>query len=544
MLARPLVAAVPALVAVLFWRSLNDAFTLPKATLVVAAALLVVALGGLAVARGGNELRLREPRFAALVAAFGAVLLGTALVSDHPMLAFVGQRFRFAGVALYLGCAVLALAVVQLFDRARLRWIAWGFLGAGAVVAGYAALQIHGTDPLDVPITEAAVVSTMGNSNFVVGWLAVALPLALWAALTKAHRDELALLGGAVTLGTVYVLYEAGPFQGMVAGAAGVAVVLATWVVDRGWHRGRGRIVVGAAALVLLAGLVAATPFIRRELDNGLLDRRLFWEAAVDDIADAPVLGHGADSFSNRWYRLAADLSRPCPGGTGNAGAAHDVPLDMGIAGGLPLLALYLAVVGYTGTRLVAGLRSTSGETRLLVAGIGGAWVAYQVQSLVSLDVPALAVAHWVLAGAVLVAAGRRPGDVGRRVPRWTGVVVVVLALAALVPATRPLRAELHLAEALRLDSIDEPAAAVAQLRTATRTAPWASIYHSFLSARLDREGAAAAAIRAAELAPGDPFLALDAARAAEDAGDAAAARRWRAEADRVDPCMVAPRQR
>ena len=48
------------------------------------------------------------------------------------------------------------------------------------------------------------------------------------------------------------------------------------------------------------------------------------------------------------------------------------------------------------------GLRRTRGEQSLLLAALGGAWIAYHVQSGVSINVPPLLVLHWVVAGMVV----------------------------------------------------------------------------------------------------------------------------------------------
>jgi phage tail protein X len=282
---------------------------------------------------------------------------------------------------------------------------------------------------------------------------------------------------------------------------------------------------------VLVLGPWIVAPRVRAELDNGLSERRQYWSTAVRDIGDRPITGHGLDSFGDRWFRL-----RPAELATTNTnpGGTHDVPLDMAVGGGLPLMGLYLAVVGVTGIRLLRGLRTTAGERRLLLAGVGGAWLAYQLQSLVSLDLPALLAAHWVLTGAVLaLTAGTARA---RPLPRAMPLVAGVLAVAALVLATRPLRAELRLAEAGEAEQAGRGEAALAAYRGAAALAWWEPVYQSYLAVRLPDPASVAAAVRAAELAPGDPFVASRAADIAAAAGDADVERRWRDAAIRNDP--------
>ncbi|TAL15626.1 MAG: tetratricopeptide repeat protein, partial [Frankiales bacterium] len=86
--------------------------------------------------------------------------------------------------------------------------------------------------------------------------------------------------------------------------------------------------------------------------------------------------------------------------------AAHNVPLHLLATGGLVVALAYLALVAVTLLALVRGLRSLEGNARLRLAGLGGGWVAYQVQSLVSIDQVPLVVLNFVLSAAVVVASG------------------------------------------------------------------------------------------------------------------------------------------
>lgn len=521
--ARAIVPATAALAAVAWWPALNDGYSLPKATVVVAGALAAVVATGAVAARRGT-VAVRDGRVLAVLAGVALAVVVSTVLAEQPLQAVVGARQRYAGGAMYLACVALCALAVVTFDDRTVRGLARALVVVAGAIAAGALVQSAGDD---------AVRATMGNVDFVAGWLAVALPLCLWAAVTRSHGDGFAVAGGGVAVLVVITLVRIDAFQGPVAAGAGVAVVLGAWAVERGAHRRVRRGHVIAAGLVVAAGLAIAAPHLRAQLDAGLLERRLFWRAAVHDVADRPVLGHGLDSFGARWYRIRpAEHARRWP--ERNAGATHDVPLDMAVGGGVTLLVLYLTVVAWTARRLVHGLGTSSGEHRLLLAGVGGAWVAYQVQSLVSIDVPALAVAHWVLTGAVLACTAGAAHV--RRVPRLVPAALTALAAAGLVVVSMPLRAEHQLATALAAERHGDERAAVAHLRRAGDLAPWAPVYRSYLTVRLADAEALPVAVRAAELAPGDPYAATSAADAAAAVGDVALERRWRAAAVRDDP--------
>ena len=84
------------------------------------------------------------------------------------------------------------------------------------------------------------------------------------------------------------------------------------------------------------------------------------------------------------------------------ADAAHDGPLQLAATGGILVLLSFLALVGFILWRGVVALRKTEGTTQLLVAGVFGAWLTYEAQSLISLDNIGLAIWGYILGGAVV----------------------------------------------------------------------------------------------------------------------------------------------
>jgi O-antigen ligase len=116
-------------------------------------------------------------------------------------------------------------------------------------------------------------------------------------------------------------------------------------------------------------------------------------------LGDRPLFGFGLASFEGWFYAYRPVAVAVADGFRRSTDAPHSVPLEMLASGGLLLGLAYLALVGVTGWALIRGLRHRAGVERVLLAGLGGAWLAYQVQSLVSIDVPPIAVLHYALAG-------------------------------------------------------------------------------------------------------------------------------------------------
>jgi hypothetical protein len=107
------------------------------------------------------------------------------------------------------------------------------------------------------------------------------------------------------------------------------------------------------------------------------------------------------DSYGD-WYRrsrtLAATLRRG-PDTTSNA--AHNVFLDISSYGGFPLLIIYAALMVLVVISAIKVLnRSTSFNP--VFAGLVGGWVAFQAQSIISINQIGLAIWGWVLSGLII----------------------------------------------------------------------------------------------------------------------------------------------
>jgi len=441
-----------------------DIFMLAK-VLVATAAILV---GWAAWFTLGRPLP-KAPRVAIPVA---VLLVSTALAtafSVAPRLSLVGVYQRYGGLGpLVVFVAFAALVVVTTWDRPdRLDALGRALGAVVLVVAVYALLQRAGLDAFDFREASGGRVrfpgSTLGNSNFAGGFLAVGLPfVAAFCVTARERRLRIAGLVGAVTV--VAGLWATSSRGGIVAAAAGLAVaaILGRERLPR-WSRPLTIVgAVAAAALVVVAVGVVATG--ARDVPGDDLEvlrsesarvRAFEWEAAVASFADRPLLGHGPDTFAIVYpqFRTAEDGAAL---GMQLSDKPHNVFLERAGATGIVGFAAYLVVVG---TALGHGARrvrsAPAAETPTLLAFIGGL-TAYLTQALFTIDVPPLAFVGWVLVGGLVTLADpafveARTAAVPRkraeqrprsRIPLVVAAGVAVLLLVPLGADTR-----LHFAE-------------------------------------------------------------------------------------------------
>jgi hypothetical protein len=126
-----------------------------------------------------------------------------------------------------------------------------------------------------------------------------------------------------------------------------------------------------------------------------------YWQAGWKMTVEHPFFGVGLDSYGD-WYRrtrtLEATLRR---GPEVFSNAAHNVLLDLSSNGGFPLVAIYLFMIVLVVISSVKVLRRTQ-EFDPIFSGLFAVWIAYQAQSIISLNQIGLAVWGWIISGLLI----------------------------------------------------------------------------------------------------------------------------------------------
>ena len=550
---RGIVLTLVALVPVVFWRTPISAFQLPKYSLIVAGA---VALLLLYAARSAFAGVLTTPSgapsaaLAVFVVAFG---LATSL-SENPGVSVFGQFNRWSGLVLYVAVAVIFCVIaIQEEPSWGGRLAAAVLIGSGIVVL-YAVLQWLGADPLEWSgaVGTDAAFSTQGNSNWTSAIAGMGIPLGIYFALSVRVPMWARWVGGSYVPLALLAVYGSRSDQGWLVAVVAIGGAAGHWLAQRygGTERGRRwRWVIGIAALAVAAmSAVLLWPRLAAQSDVG--SRVDLWQTAVDIGMENPVIGTGPDTFLHHFSQ-----NRPLSHAqqfTGTpADHPHNVPLGMLTGGGFLLLLAYLAFVGTIAWRALAALRPDEPRSDLLAALVG-VWAGYQVQSLISIDVPTLILFHFVVAGVIVSLTSPEPvrrvalvDKAPRRGRPWlsplpVASVLSIVGAAALWYGLLPLRADLAAANGARQAAAGDLETGLASFDRATGLAPWQSIYWFQEAIALERAGRAEAALESVEAAAnaayGTSEYALDAARLAAELDQPERASEWYLTAVRWDP--------
>ncbi|MGH2719020.1 MAG: O-antigen ligase family protein [Actinomycetota bacterium] len=425
--ARMVVLAALFLSAIWFWRPTIDVFDLTKITILWVLALLALVLWFMSAAERGVWL----PKLKLFWAA-GAFLVAEAIatvLSQDPALSLTGLYHRYGGLIPFCLYATIGLMLVGLYwERPQdLKEVARAIALASVFVMGYVLIEKAGLDWIPWRDSNgnppAFPVSTLGNSDFAGGYLAVSASCFLYVVLsTKNLYWKLAFAALFVLdLLSLYYTDSRGAFI-----AVGVVIAAMAFLYrDRlpRWVR------LGALAGVIVAVLVGIValfhPFMKEApalfskagqfspfRTGTFQERSWYWIDALRIFKHHPVFGTGPDTYYANYphFRLPQDGAKLALTITDKP---HNIFLEYAADSGFLGIGTYLAMMAlglWFGYRRV---RKLDGNARLLLTAFLGMMVAYLAQGFFSIDIPPLAVLGWVSLACVAVLAD--PGGIFQR---------------------------------------------------------------------------------------------------------------------------------
>ena len=381
------------------WNSI-DPVNLPKLTMLGALAIIAATLA----ISNSDFLRAHKNRFLILsVSLFIAQLTLVFLIGKGDFFfKFYGTPSRNTGFLAYfsLTCVLFASAVSA--SKQLLNKFVVALLGVGVVLSIYGLAQSRGLDIWDyVNAYGSNVFGTFGNPNFQSAFMgitaAVAMTWVLLSALSIKYKLGLLIIS-ILALTNVALSSE----QGYLNFIAGLSSAIIVYLFSKrkftfAWFF---LAITALGSFLVFLAILNIGPLASILYKASLQARGFYWRAALKMMADQPFFGVGIDGFGD-WYRRSRTQS-VAESYTGIfADTAHSIPLDIGASGGLPLLLLYLIPIGLAVVSIVKVVKR-SNDFEVAFASIVAAWVAYQAQSLISINQLGVGIWGWSLTGLLI----------------------------------------------------------------------------------------------------------------------------------------------
>ncbi len=429
----------------------------------------------IAVTYGLREIWTTSKTLVIATAIFFVAGLNSIIASTSPgTQSIYGVFGRQTGYVAYLVLAMVMFGATLLRRRKSFELLVWALLISGAVNIIYSAWAIVFGDFIGWNNPYGNILGLFGNPNFIGAFLGMFITGSIAFAFSDhfawKYRVAFVILGFIA----LYEIKESHAVQGLVVTGAGLAMV--------GFYLIRAKIkgvvpligyivVVAVLASIALAGALQKGPLASIIYKKSVSLRGTYWETGINMGMDKPLTGVGMDSYGN-WYRAF----RPdralvdMPGVKVITNAAHNVIIDIFAYGGFPLLISYLAILSvgvWAIVRVTLRQRAYDGT----FVALATTWLAYQLQSIISINQIGLAIWGWVLIGALVAYEySTRPKDDGEEKakkvkekalifsPQLVGGLGVVIGALLAVP---PMAADMAWKSAVKAQNLQQVEAAL-----------------------------------------------------------------------------------
>lgn len=350
---------------------------------------------------------------------------------------FFGTFGRATGYVAYVALASLLMVAAVSASTFALRRFMWSLLVAGLISILYGIIQALKLDPIKWVNQYTPVIGFLGNPNFQSSFVGFSGVLVFALLISKGVKPLYRVGHFIYLLAAAYVIKETASQQGFLVLLGGIAIVVFIWITrSKVKFLTIPSLIAGFVGVVLVTlGSLNSGPLATVLYKTSVTYRGDYWRAGWKMSVENPLFGVGLDSYGD-WYRRARTVEatlRRGPDVTSNA--AHNVLLDFSSNGGFPLLIFYLFMMVLVVIAAIKVVKRTA-EFDPVFAGLFAVWIAYQAQSIISLNQLGLAVWGWIISGLIIgyEINTREVEEVQKQFPR--GKSASAMANQKVMPAT------------------------------------------------------------------------------------------------------------
>ena len=293
------------------------------------------------------------------------------------------------------------------------------FFSGASLISLYLLVQYYGLDPFLSDIKR--LTSTLGNQNYVAGYLALIFPIAFSFFLIESkintkifYKIVLLIIYTGIIVCHTRAIWIALFFSLLLFG-----YLLSHYKINKILKDNKKWLII-LFSLFLLITLIYSTdnPLNRSSITaaeravstfdmqgSSLRTRLLIWQSTMDMIKDKPLFGNGLGTFPLHYLNYQADFLQRNPGYlnfVGKAGEAHNEYLqiwaEMGIIGLLSFL-LIIIIFYKTNINMIKKIGTINGK--IIIIGLISGVTITLIHSIFSFPfhIPAVGVAFWFLIG-------------------------------------------------------------------------------------------------------------------------------------------------
>jgi O-antigen ligase len=338
-----------------------------------------------------------------LILVFLSTLLLATIFTDFHYVAIFGDTQRRNGFLQYLSLSIILVATsifVRIFNIKKL-FIVTYFIAS--ILSVYSLMQTTGNDFASWNNPYNAVIATLGNPNFAAAVMAIMGVLIFSSVFINIFSYTHRILAAILAVLLLFVIYKSNARQGLLAYLLGAGVFLTIWLWTKNRKLGILAIMAGSTVFIIsILGMLQVGPLTKYLYKPSVSIRGYYWRAGLEMLTNHPFFGVGIDRYG-AYFKEYREVKYPLTYGFEiTSSNAHNTFIQFFATGGFFLGLAYLVLNAYILRRAIYGIKNLSGNSRLLIAGIFSAWIAFQAQSLISIDNIGISIWGWILGGSII----------------------------------------------------------------------------------------------------------------------------------------------
>ena len=337
-----------------------------------------------------------------LLTFIGSAALATA-VTDFRYVGIFGETQRRNGFLTYLALALIALAsavFIRFFNVRRLYFVT--FI-TGIIFAIYASMQTTGRDFINWNNPYNAIIGTVGNPNFASALMAIMGVVTFTILFLTELQIIYRISAGVLSLLFILLIIQSNSRQGILSFIIGVGVFLIIWLFQKSRYLGLTALASGVIiSIIAILGMLQKGPLEYLLYKSSVSVRGYYWRAGIDMFQQNPLFGVGMDRFGS-YFKEYREVGYPLSYGFEITSTnAHNTFIQFFATGGLLLGVTYLILNGFILWQGLISMKKLTGVNRIYLSGLLSAWIAFNSQSLISIDNIGISIWGWLLGGAII----------------------------------------------------------------------------------------------------------------------------------------------
>lgn len=371
---------------------------------------------------------------------------------------------RNTGFITIICLLVMFYVAILLTSEDYLKKILITLFGTGILSLTYGLIQSFGLDPINWNNQYNASIGFFGNPNFQSSMLGI-FSAVIWSYFFHFKIIKYRILATLLLVLTLIAILRTDSQQGLILFGVNFITIYFFWIL----HHYRSKLyiysyilIVVASAMVFLIDIFGKSPWKSIFYQNSISERGDLWRAAFRISKDYPLSGVGFDGFEY-YFRAYRDLTASNRQGVGtSSNSVHNIYLDFLVNGGYLHLISYLLLITLVIISTINIIKKQTDFEPKIIAVIG-AWVAYQLQSLISVNNIGLSIWGWTLSGVIVgYSLKLNPIHSTLLLDNWKFKKLKILSIFGLVAligvtylSSSPLRADINFRSALESREIN-----------------------------------------------------------------------------------------